>query len=246
MVIDKHRVLAQIALQPKIRSVEIADAMDCEAEMIDRCLAPEIAAGDVKVLRAFAPNGRPVSGFEFSEAFVRTAAYGAIAAAAGIDAAPLPPVAATVAPPAVARPVPAPKTRPAAVPGTATEPPMTYFDKAIAFIRSNGGRVDNESLREALGLGIGASPISYLRLPTNDGRLKRVGRDWLLGERAAATPRYKAGLAVPRALKPPVDVQSPFRCAIWSDGMMELQRAGQTIAILAPAEQAALSALLAG
>lgn len=261
MSIDRDHIYTLIAQRPQIRTVEIADIIDCEPELVQPALALEIAAGDIVVHEVTAPNGRPANGFEFSPAFRLTAAYRGIAERAGIIH---PGASEAVAQPAATAPVlaPAPRKRPKTSAGVQWREPVedkssvpvakpTYPDRAIAFIRENGGRVNNEVLRVALELGPGTSPSSYVRSGVADGRLAREGRDWVLGANADAPRRYQPGVTKPRAMAPPapvaaVDAPAPglLRCAIWSDGVLELQRDGRTIACLSPGERAALDQFL--
>jgi hypothetical protein len=257
MNIDKDSIYALIAQRPKIRTVEIADIIDCEPELIQPALALEIASHDIIVHAVTAPNGRPANGFEFSAAFMLTAAYRDIATRAGVivqGTAETQPVA--MEPPARRKGLKTSAGVQWRIPQTAKAAPPpgrpTYSDRAIAFIRANGGRVNNEVLRTALKLGPGASPSSYLRIAMVDGRLVRDGRDWVLGANVDVPPRYKPGVTKARALTPPEPVAapiaapapSPLRCAIWSDGVLELQRDGQTILCLTPGERAVLDQFL--
>lgn len=258
MSIDINRIYTLLVQRPQIRTVEIADIIDCDPEQVEPRLAADISAGRVVVHRVTAPNGRSANGFEFSPEFMKSKEYRLLA---GLDApvvpvrpiataavsATVPPVAAAAEasftnPGAVANPA-APKIR-----ARRADPLMSYADRAIALIRAAGGRANNEELRKNLGLGPGAAPSSYLRAAVLSERLARDGRDWVLGVRADAPARYSPGKTAPRAI--PVPAAAPaaaaFRCARWSDGVLELQRGGETIATLVPAEQDAVVALLVG
>jgi hypothetical protein len=110
-------------------------------------------------------------------------------------------------------------------------------------------------------LKVGASVISFLRGPVTDGRLLKDGNFWTVpAAKVAAPPAVPAAPApVSPVLAPEVAIAlipppasvielptlgcdgSGFRCAIWSDGAMELQRAGRTLATLTTIEQTQLS-----
>lgn len=293
MGIDKDQMYVLIAQRPKIRTVEIADIIDCEPDQVEPALAQEIQRGDIIVHKVTAPNGRPANGFEFSGAFKQSDVYSAIARTAGVtevshgdevpvtrsplaaaaeaaEAADVAALAKAGAPSDVRTTSPSRHAKvprgiqwreDGALPKPKATPRLTYPDRAIAFIRANGGRADNETLRVELGLGVGASPTSYLRIAVVGGRLARAGRDWILGPNADVPSRHDPGKTKPRALVAPVAAELPaptmagadaevstgaaapasFRCAKWSDGILELQRDGKTIAELAPAEQAVLA-----
>lgn len=241
----KDQVYALIATRPKIRTVEIADIIDCEVEHVQPGLANEIARGDIVVHEVTAPNGRPANGFEFSEAFKRTSAYHEIMAAAGVEHVPTPSAPSETAP----TPAPAVETPPALT--------GSYPERAVAYIERCGGRADNEALRIAIGLGHGTAPTSYLHSAISSGRLARDGRDWILGPNATRPARYAPGKTKARAIPVVKPVAAPaveavtaapppaaFRVGHWSDGVLELQRAGQTIAVLSAAEQADVKVFL--
>jgi hypothetical protein len=236
--------------------VEIADIIDCDPEQVEPRLAEDIATGRMVVHQVIAPNGRSANGFEFSGDFQSSPAYVVIAAAAGVtvpchggkevlEALP------AIAPVAGKRPRGRPATSP---PGPRAAkrrpkigaPRLSYFARAIAFLRENGGHADNIALRNALGLGTNKSPISYLRAAVGDGRLRRAGNDWVIGDNGAGARRYQAlAGSAPSAGEPASPAAPAFRCARWSDGAVELQRGGETIAVLMPDEQGVVMALLA-
>ncbi|CAN7739181.1 hypothetical protein [Duganella sp. LjRoot269] len=259
MSIDIDRIYALVAQRPGIRTVEIADEIDCDADQVKPRLSGDIAAGNIAVRPISAPNGRTVDAFEFTAEFMASPFYGLIAARAGLDSA-LRDLSQAVSPASPEAVPPAPKRRgkreklsqglqypqPRA---PIVAPPPSYPERAIAFLRAAGGRAGNEALREALSLGRGTSPSSYLRAAIADGRLVRDGRDWMIGPNVDVMPRYAPGKTAARAIPAPPSAAAPapraFRCARWSDGVLELQRDGVTIAMLEQAEQTALIAMLA-
>ena len=254
MSIDIDRIYTLLAQRPQIRTVEIADIIDCDPDQVEPRLAADISAGRVLVLPVTAPNGRSANGFEFSPEFMTSDEYRDLVGG-GSSAGMQPAVAAAAPAPELspvksAAPAPAssgPEANPAQpkIRARRADPSMSYADRAIAFIRAGGGRANNEVLRDALGLGPGAAPSSYLRSAVLAQRLAREGRDWILGVSADAPARYAPGKTAPRAIPAPPEPVA-FRCARWSDGLLELQRCGETIAALTPAEQDAVMAVLAG
>ncbi|MGV7210485.1 hypothetical protein ACLB1G_21840 [Oxalobacteraceae bacterium A2-2] len=256
MGIDKDQVYALIAKRPKIRTVEIADIIDCEPDQVEPALAQEIQRGDIVVHKVTAPNGRPANGFEFSGQFKQTEAYKAIGGMAGVESEPLVVSSAAVPPPPGAEV----KEEVAVLMTNKREQTgLTHAETAIAFIRSAPGQlVNTNQLRKAMGLDQGRYPATYLMAALRDGRLARDGAMWTLGpavdagKEAVAPPlpiplfRNATPPAIPAAAvsqQASGDPRRPaFRCARWSDGILELQRDGKTIAELTPDEQTILAA----
>lgn len=220
MSIDLKALTDLIKSRPEIRTVEIADIIDCDPELIEPALRPHIAAGDIQVLPVIAPNGRTVNGFIWRKPE---------AAQSQIE---VPVFAAQTSPPA----------------GT------SKIDLAIRFIRSNGSATSAE-LRRVMDLGPGQTPIAYLGGALKDGRLRKHGVNYYLGDQkvdgAAAEPEPKPSKArrpagrrsqFPPASAAAIPPQPPaFRCGSWSDGVLELQRDGQTLVLLTADEQQLLA-----
>lgn len=290
MGIDMGKVLGLVAQRPGIRTVEIADLIDCEPEQVEPSLREHMARGDIVMLPVRAPNGKPANAFEFSKAFKQTEAFQALMAVAapapepvqlGQVAAPTVP---RVTPPAVQRFAPAPVPAAGAVP---VPVPLTKAEMAIAHIESKVSRSATSSeLHKVLGLKAGQHVSGFLGSALKAGRLVNRCQIWTIGEPAQPAPPAQAAQAVtvdpvradipveagpaeamhiPTFLKKDVaiiksiadyaggapepivaapapapalgEVQPEFRCAYWSDGTLELQRGGQQIAVLSPAER---------
>ena len=200
-----------IQKRPLIRTVEIADIVDCEPDRVEAALSGHIARGEVIVTPVIAPNGRTVNGYEFKAP------------------------AAQVAIPRLIE---------------ATEPPAaSKVDAAIRYIKANG-TATGPDLRRIMGLTDKQAPAAFLAGALRDGRLRKVGANFGLGA-GVTTPeslsaRVPAATSAPsqrrryaRHPKPasaPPPAEAPFRCAIWSDGVMELRRGAETFATLTAAE----------
>lgn len=57
------QILELIVLRPGIRTVEIADAVDCDIEMVQPSIQDQITAGQIAVKDVTAPNGRAAKAF---------------------------------------------------------------------------------------------------------------------------------------------------------------------------------------
>jgi hypothetical protein len=140
-------------------------------------------------------------------------------------------------------------------PGVDIDKTMTKIDRAIAFIAAHDGATDGQ-LHGVMGLPHGRTVSSSLRTAITDGRLARDGARWIVGPgNDGIKPAAKAALAAKPApvaliMAGPVPyigampAPDPFRCALWSDGSIELQRSGQTLALLTTIEQTTLLQLM--
>jgi len=222
-------MLTLIARNPAIRTVEIADHIDCDVDQVQPLLQPMIDAGEILLIPVTAPNGRPANGFMFTEKgrkgelFRELSEERRVAQAASM--------------PAHAPAIPAAPDQ--------LEQPVSKIETAIRFIRAQGSAAASE-IRDLLKLEKGQSPMAYLGNALRDGRLKVSNGIYTLGDgqpEKAAAPKParqpKAAKPVPdSATEPVVKRVSNFRCALWSDGKLELQRNGVTIASLTDEEQA--------
>jgi hypothetical protein len=74
-------------------------------------------------------------------------------------------------------------------PGKARRPrSSTKIQRALEFIRSNGGKATNRELQLAAGLQPHQYPAAYLKHAVIDGRLAKHGRFWRIGTGKPATP----------------------------------------------------------
>lgn len=153
-------------------------------------------------------------------------------------------------------PTPTPTESPTAAP--ATEPPCAgRSERAIAHIVGNGSATD-QALREVMGIRPEEYPSSYLSHAVRAGRVMKKGSLWVPGNGApvepdrappfgsrlnlpGSTPKPTAAparKAAPQAPEPAAvqPIAPTFRCGLWSDGVLELQRNGVTVATLEPTE----------
>ena len=228
MSIDIEQLLALIAARPKIRTVEIAEILDCSSSDVLLALQRHVDIGTIAAHRITAPNGDSIHEFEmFVQAPILTTAERAAERAAALRN----------------------------TPGVDIDKAMTRIDRAIAFIAAHDGATDGQ-LHGVMGLPHGRTVSSSLRTAIADGRLARDGARWIVGPgKDGIKPAAKAAPAAQSVPEAPImagpvlhigamPVPDPFRCALWSDGSIELRRDGQQLALLTTIEQTTLLQLM--
>lgn len=228
---NDQKIYELMAKTSDIRAVQIADALDQELTDVSAALKALVDEGDVVRHAGTAPNGQPAQIYNLSHTFMKTAEYKAIKAK--LDAAPSPAATSTAN---VAESVPA---------VCAAVPKVSRIDGAIAFIRLMG-KVTTAELKQHMGLGSGASPASWLNTAIQDGRLVRSGNHWTIGKGkpvdsataqkspAPAAQEITVAAVIPATASTPIS--TAFRCGLWSDNILELQRDGVTLITLTRTE----------
>jgi hypothetical protein len=223
---NDQQIYTLMAKTPKIRAVQIADALDQELEDVQKALRPLVEIGDVVESDGRSPNGYPTKIYDLSDKFKRSWDGAALAI-------------------------------PTFVPSQSEK--LTKVAIAIAHLTEHG-RATSTELRDVLGLADKkGSPSSYIKDALRDGRVKWDGKVYVLGGapcRAAFggslnlpgstpfPPPFPPPAPPPPATKtqrqpgtpgPVVSVQTaqPFRCGMWLDDVIELQRGGATVDKLA-------------
>jgi hypothetical protein len=225
-----------IAKRPGIRAVEIADQVDCEIEAVEWSIQDELSAGRIRREIIMAPNGRPTSAFWLGEQ--------------PVAAEPAPVVIepkVQITPPASPASVPAPAAAastpaiPAASPPPLVAPPTkTKVELAMEFVRGQTSRTaTDDELRAVMGLAKDRHPASFLSTQLKRGYLIKRDGLWHLRE-----GRQEEAQPQPPAPERPVSAE--FRCALWSDGELQLARGEQTAMRLTAVEVGQLREYLAG
>lgn len=213
--VDKKMVMDLIRRQPGVRSVEIADELDMDVEQVHRLLVDEIGAGTIVVKQLTAPGGKALNSYHFSpQAQSATAPVALAALAIGT---------------ASATPVTVSASAEKQAPETAWErraSPKMRTELAIDYLRTCGAAgARSQELAAAMGLRADQSPSNFLRTARERGQVIAADGRWRIVESAVAhSPAKAPAIPEPGA--------AAFRCAIWSDGFVELQRGGQRIAVL--------------
>lgn len=221
-----------LARKPDSRAQDIADALNADLKEASEALRSLVDCGDVVRYSGTGRNGLPTQFYILSDTFKKSKDYAALMASAG----------AAPASPAVAQVVPQP--------AIAFEPQGSKVDRAVAFVLKHGQASDDD-LRGAMGIVKPAAPAAYLVAAIKSGRLNKGANGWTPGPAAASKPITKPAIKAqvtpspkqaevvkernwPAAAKAFVVETAPavFRCGLWSDGVLELQRDGLQVTCL--------------
>lgn len=74
-MLNIEKLFVLIAARPQIRTVEIADLIDCEPEQVQPALQPHVDSGNLTLIEVTAPNGRPANGFMITRQFMDSELY---------------------------------------------------------------------------------------------------------------------------------------------------------------------------
>jgi hypothetical protein len=246
--VNDLKIMEYIAATPDARAVQVADKFDVELIDASNALRSLVDVGDLVRTQGTAPNGQAAQVYNLSPEFKKTNDGKAILQRlASAPAAP----AAQPAPekkPSATAPLPTALIDQLSKPGQAEQGrrgAVSRLDRAISFIKTNG-KVTNDQLRTLLDMRSIEYPSTVLRPAVHDGRIARDGEDWIIGtgQPPAKQPRSgptKSEVAPPTPVPAgtpiapvptPATVDTSLRCAIWSDGVIELQRDAKTICIL--------------
>lgn len=251
---NDQKILALMATKADMRAVQISDAFDISLKDASDAMRDLVEVGSVVQSKGVAPNQQQCMVYNLSDDFKNSREGRAI-----LGAAPVPVPQVGVAPIVVPVFLPKPETpsvresKPADV---ARSPRKSKASLGVDFIISNK-QASIEQLRTAMGLLNGQYPAAFLGAAVAAGKVHSENGVWCPGP-AAQLPadRRTADVGIEgRALAhQPVapsgmpsevklgdlmvdSVGSPvFRCGLWSDGVIELQRDGVTIAQLVQRE----------
>lgn len=250
---DDRKIFECVAKIPWIRAVQISDMLDIELADVSESLKSLVDAGELQRKPGFAPNGVAAQLYDFTDYFKTTNEYKAVMAA-------MAPQAATVA-------APAPSQAEVVIPKLSDATPTvskTPVHRAIEHLKACGSASDAD-LRAVMGLRAGQYPSSYLGTAVKHGLVNKDGKDWKPGPgkpvqppkpfsvgKGTPLPKPAAVAPAPSATpKPEADpvVAAPplvpaFRCGLWSDGVIELQRGGRTVIEMTLAESETLADFL--
>lgn len=246
-------ILMAIAERPGIRAVEIADKVDCEVEAVERSISEQLESGYIRREIITAPNGRPTLAFWLKDApagklpaIEQTAAPKPAAAVPApkvtpeieAPAAPTPQQAGQVAAPLAPEPVT--ELAAASAPPAVAPAARTKVDICMDFIRSQPDRTaTDDDFRALMGLRKDQAPSSFLATQRKRAEIHKDGGLWRLGPRKSVD-------AVAAPAVPPIEVDAEFRCALWSDGELQLARGDQIAMRLSAGEVGQLRKYLAG
>lgn len=236
---NNEAILEQIALNPNCRAVQLADWLDIDLEDVQASLAALQAVGDVSATPGTSPAGSPCQLYDLTAKFH--------ASDKGVHLA----------------------TKVGAARFRQSRPGLSKVALAIEYVRERGVATSAE-LHALLALKPTEVASSYLNGALSDGRLVKDGKNWTAGAikplastaKPAAEEPVKVPVFVPRPvplvsaqqppaakLAPGIDPSIPganptYRCALWSDGILEVQKDGETVAELPKAAGESLAAFL--
>lgn len=243
-------ILALIGQRPGIRAVEIADKVDCEVEAVERSIKDQIDAGTVRREIITAPNGRPTCAFWLRDTPAAEAEKPVAEKKPAVEAKPVPAASTPVAQPAQPKlekeeakvPELAPEAPAASLPAPAAPAApaaKTKVELLMDYIRNKPDQAaTDDELREVIGLRKDQHPSTFLSTQRRNGQIHKDIDVWRLGARKTITSPL-----APQA--PVIDQDAEFRCALWSDGELQLARGEQIAMRLSAAEVAQLRNYLA-
>ena len=215
-MLNDQTLCALLVREEAMSAVQVANAFDVDLVDARDALNALVGVGDMVSASALSPKGAPTLMYSLSERFKRSDDFRKAADIRGV-------------------PVPAPAEKGAALGRT---------ERAVAFIVARG-RATNDELRAELGLRPNEYPSTWLSMPFQQGHVVRDGRVWLPGTGVPPkTIAHRQACATPKTPATPSDTPAAFRCALWSDGMVELQRGGVRVAELKPEEAQAIANLV--
>lgn len=228
-------ILDLIERRPGVRTVEIADLIDCELDIVEASIKDGLLSGAVKREQIIAPNGRPTYAYRMREAKPAPEVVEP-------EAAPEP---SPKLDPAARSEPPAPSASPAPI---ASSPGKTKVEIAMDFIRSQPSQsASDDDLRFIMNLRPDQSPSAFLQTQRKNGEIYKEDGVWKLGMRTTL-PKEEKPKAQPRSQPRPAEtpVTGDFRCALWNTGELQLARGEQIAMRLTAAEVGQLRDYLAG
>jgi hypothetical protein len=212
---DDQQIYALMAKTPKIRPVQIADALDQELDDVKEKLRYLVAMGNVVQRSGFSPNGHAAQVYDLSEQFKCSREGSELLGHILSQVAPIAqtvPEVPTQAP--TIAPTPAPSAAPVDTPAPATKPAKDEpgrAARALAFIETHGSATDAQ-LRALMGLPDDVWPSTYLSKDAQAGRVVKVGHEWRPGNgkplrKLKRQPAFGGPLSLPGAS--PFDVPAP-------------------------------------
>jgi hypothetical protein len=248
---NDQAILEQIAQHPKCRAVQLADRLDLELVDVQAALAALIAVGDVTAEAGTSPAGSACQMYDLSATFKDSEAYKPILAKS---------LAAQFATyrqdlGKTDRAIEFVRERGSATSSElhivlqldARETPSQFLTNAV-----RNGRLVKDGKNWTLGPNA-PEAIPPAREPAVKTDALASGAELGRVEASVTVPKFAAHEAAKplqglrQALREPVPVAVPqYRFAVWSDGVLEVRKDGQTVVELPQAAADSLDAFLAG
>ncbi len=242
---NDQEICELIAKRVDTRAVQIADHFDKELRDVSEALRALVDCGDVLRTPGIGPNGQPAQFYNLSDAYRKSKEGREIMGkvAGQIDATVTVAIATPALPvrdlsKAVQQPIEPPRG----------EAVLSRVDRAIQHLAAAGSASDVE-MRLAMGLAAPASPMAYLAHAVKAGRLSKLDGVWRLGqwgkavspkpvalaEALSSVAQHGGSIVTTTQVEPAASeaaTTTVFRCGLWSDGVLELQRNGVAVAFL--------------
>ncbi|NYE62221.1 hypothetical protein FHW58_003436 [Duganella sp. 1224] len=250
------KIMEYIAATKDVRAVQIADKFDVELVDASAALRSLVDVGDLVRTQGTAPNGQSAQIYNLSPEYCKTSEGKALMQ----RVAPAAPIAQQA--PSGQDQLPTALVDQLSKVGLEAQglrPVGSRLDRALAYLRANG-KATNDQLRDVMGMRSFEYPSTALRAAVNDGRVARDGDDWIVGTGQPATKQRRASSPAPRPAAgadrpaeaaraaapeaPVAPAAAGLRCAVWSDGVIELQRDAKTICTMSRDEALFIAAYI--
>lgn len=234
------KILKLITERPGVRTVEIADLVDCDLDLVEPSIDSYLASGEVTRTEVLAPNGREMYSYRMSGAEPAREVVLAVTPVAVPRSAPAGPV--------KAEPFAALTIDPALA-----EKPKSKVQIAIDFITAQSFQIaTGAELHRVMGLKPNEHPSSYLVSALSDGRLLKEGKFWSIPKPEG---QESASVEVPEVIEIEAEAPAPaaapidneeFRCALWNTGELHLLVGAETVLRLTADQTGKVRHLLGG
>ena len=181
-MLNLEKMFVLIAARPQIRTVEIADIIDCDPDQVQPALQSNIDLGYLAVTEVTAPNGRPANAFTITRKFMCGDLYPKLQAD----------IAAQRAADEQVRPSPAPAPKPAAAPRSLEQSMTAPGVERIAAVRVlppeddempvfTTGQAPPRAPRSATGIPVSKIDVAIRFVRESGGRVSHAGMKAHLG-----------------------------------------------------------------
>lgn len=219
MAMNDEQLIDYVRALTRARAVQVADRFDVELEDARNRLDALVDSGDLVVSDGFSPNGIACKVYDISSP--RPEKYKPRVTSVSVT--PNPGFITSLRPP------------PPELQGA-----VTKVQKALNYL-TDKGEATVEDMRVVMDLDRHMSPTSYLGAAIRNGQIIKEGNTYRLGDgkpigrNASRQPRPPTPIttsAPALAQQPESPASSSLRIGLWSDGVIELQRDGKTVACI--------------
>ena len=255
---NDQQIYELMAKKPKISAIQICDALDEDLADVSAALRTLVDCGDVLRMTGTSQIGRPMMVYDLSDTFKASKEHRALMALMAISSvvkvatASMAPPVAPVEPPAETRIEMAVAYLATRIQATeddlrgamglkAGAYPIAYLSRAIKtglLHKRTDGMWEKGPAPAPLVAALKPKPIAKPRAPLAKPKPGPVAQ-------FSATAQPDDVLAIEAPAPGPVEPPAALRCGLWSDGTVELQRDGRTVAAMAQGDAEFMAAFLA-